>query len=427
MTEKSIMKSLKPYLIFFLAGLFLCFNMALQVSVSVASAHFMHALNLSATGVGVVSATYYFSYTAMQAPSGFLFDKFSSKKVMATGLLFCLIGTVLFALSKSAAIAAIGRFLTGFGSAFSFVAVLYVAAQWFSQRYFAFIAGLTMVLAALGSICGQGPMSMLIQHFGWRQAMLLFVVIGFIVMLLILVIVQDNPDHKHVITENTSISFTKALAILIKNKQICLIAGYAFAIWAPITCFASLWGVPFIRRAYDISTTEAGFVSSVIWIGIGLGSPLFGWLSDTIEKRKILLILVAAIGCVSSALVVYTRLPIWLLYLMLFLFGIGAAGQSLSFAILKDNTPTHITATAVGINNMAVVFSGFIFQPLVGWLLNLAHRHKSSHHINQYSLSDYHIALMVVPLCFLLSLLIAWLFLKETNARSLHDDNQQAH
>ena len=95
--------------------------------------------------------------------------------------------------------------------------------------------------------------------------------------------------------------------------------------------------------------------------------------------------------------------------------GLGAGGQTVSFAVVKENNPPEFVGTASGFNNLSVVLGGALFQPLVGYILqhtNLWHVVNGAH---VYSVASYQIALVVMPICFLASLLIANFILKESH------------
>ena len=129
-------------------------------------------------------------------------------------------------------------------------------------------------------------------------------------------------------------------------------------------------GRPFLKEAYSLSTQQAAGLCALIWLGIGSASPTIGFLSDFIKRRNILLSLTSLIGGVSIYLVIYTHIQSYLLLaLLLFLTGVGSSGQILSFAVIKDNTPYKRISTAIGLNNVGVVASGIIFQPLIGKLM----------------------------------------------------------
>lgn|GEM_PF-5067334 len=68
--------------------------------------------------------------------------------------------------------------------------------------------------------------------------------------------------------------------------------------------------------------------------------------------------------------------------------------------------------TVIAFNNMAVVISGALFQPLIGKTLQLFHPASAAQVI--YDASALKKSLIVIILCYLIGTVIASLFIKET-------------
>ena len=406
----------KPYIFISLAGLFLLLEMSLQVSLSVITPELITDFNITAAGIGIIGSFYFYSYTVMQIPCGILLDCFSSKKIIGISLLLCTLGTAFFAISDSIYLASVGRMLIGFGSAFAFVSVLYIGEQWFPHKYFALIAGLSMVMASLGAIGGEAPLAFLISHIGWRYALLLLSFIGLILAILVFIFVEDK-SKKEALSKVQLTTILKEIIIILKKKQTWAFIIFAFAIWSPITGFASLWGVPFLQKAYSITTAQAAFSCSMIWIGVAAGSLLFAWASEKLKSRTLPLRFGALLGVICSIIVIYFHPEIYLLYFLLFVFGVATGGQSLIFAVISDVTDEALIGSSFGIINMAVVASGFIFQPFIGILLKYQHTIAKTHTV-AYCTLDYKWALIVIPLAFLVSLAVSLFFIKETYSTS---------
>ena len=103
------------------------------------------------------------------------------------------------------------------------------------------------------------------------------------------------------------------------------------------------------------------------------------------------------------------------MYFVLFVFGLGASGQSVSFAVVTDNNPSHLVGTASGFNNLSVLVGAAIFQPLVGTLLHYSAQYRIVNHVPVYALSAYQKALLVMPCCYFVSLFIALFLLRESH------------
>lgn len=416
------MRNLKSHLIYTLAAAFLCYEMALQVSPSIMTEHLMRDLHIDAAGLGLMAGFYFYSYTAMQIPAGLLFDRFSARLLITTATVICAFGALFFGITHAVQWASLGRFMMGVGSAFAFIGVLVVAANWYESKYFALLVGIAQLLAALGAMSGEVPLAAAVDAFGWREVIVVLALFGLLLSLLIALTIQDHPrneEHKEAALHDLGVK--KSLSIVTGNRQTWWVALYAFSNWAPITAFASLWGVPYLMALYKVSSTVAATAVAMIWIGLAIASPILGWLSDRIGRRVILLSFTAGIGIVCSFIALWVSVPFWLMFVLLFGFGIATGGQILSFAVVKDFNRPEVTGTAIGFNNMAVVAGGALFQPFVGWMLSHFWDGKLVNGIPVYSALDYQYALLVVPVCFMLGLIVSTVFIKETYCKQQFD------
>lgn len=402
--------SKRSVIIFLLMALFLCFEMGLQVSPAVMTLDLSSALHLNTFDLGIMSGAYFITYSAMQIPSGLMYDRFDILKVVCTAILVCGIGAGLFGLSESMLSGSLARMLMGFGSAFAFLSVLTVAARYFTPRYFAMLAGIAQLLAAIGAIGGELPIAWLNRQLGWRHSFLVFMISAFVLIILILLAFRNIPLECKIPKGSETVK--NSLKEILKNAQTWFVGLYALLNWAPITAFASLWGVPFLMIKFGFSLNLAASLASLIWLGVGLSSPFLGYLSDLIKNRKMILIGTALIGALAFLILLYApHLSILEIGILLFAAGMGSSGQVLSFAVVKDYTSSERTSAAIGFNNMAEVASGLIMQPLIGKLLLIAGGGKS--------LNAFLHSLWVLPLCHLVCAAIALLLIRETYHRTL--------
>ena len=411
------------YVIFFLAASFYLYEFILQVAPSVMAESMMKTFQVTGEGFGFISAFYFYAYAPAQLPAGVLYDRYGPRKLMTFAIILCALGSAFFASTDSVFTASIGRFLIGIGSAFSFIGVLVLISRWFPPYYFAILAGIAQLMSSVGAMFGEVPLASLIAHVGWRNASFILSAVGFILAGFFWVYIRDYPHQQNqTIPDHYLREEWKRLVAVCKHAHAWIIGGYAFAIWTPIAVFAALWGVPYLQEKFQISVIAASGLCSMIWLGIGIGSPLLGWFSDRMESRRIALIISAILGLIATLILLYSsQLTYGWAYFILFVLGLGAGGQTVSFAVVKENNSPELVGTASGFNNLSVLIGGAIFQPLVGYILH--HTDDSSRLVNGihvYSISSYQTALLVMPLCFLGSLLIAAFLLKESHPSHCH-------
>ena len=407
---------LSAYLIFFLAASFYLYEFILQVAPSVMAAPMMKTFQVSAEGFGVISAFYFYAYAPMQLPAGLLFDRYGPRKLMTGALILCAIGSFFFASTDSVVTASMGRFLIGIGSAFSFIGVLVLVSRWFPPQHFAILAGVAQLMSSVGAMFGEMPLAALIGHVGWRQASFILAAVGFLLAVLLWYLIRDYPHQptQSLPTRSLREEWQRLLEVC-RRSYTWLTGAYAFSIWTPIAVFAALWGVPYLEEKYHVSVVVASGLCSMIWLGIGVGSPLLGWVSDRCSSRRLALITSSIFGLTATLILLYVPyVSIEWMYLVLFMLGLGAGGQTVSFAVVKDNNPVHLVGTASGFNNLSVLVGGAIFQPLVGVILHRSAGLQLAHEVPIYTISSYQKALLVMPCCYLASLILAVWFIKES-------------
>ncbi|MGD9108871.1 MAG: MFS transporter [Gammaproteobacteria bacterium] len=399
------------------AGFFFAEYVA-RVAPSVMVPHLMRAFQVNAFQLGSLSAFFYYAYVAMQIPAGVLVDKYGPHKLLTILAVFCGVSVLIFAGSHDLRVAEISRFIMGFSAAFAFVGALKLASVWFPPSRFGFLAGSTQAIGMLGAAIGEGAVSVLVEHIGWRDAMYL---VGFILVVLGIMIgfiVKDKP------TETLSplapkaqckkYSLLKGLLIVLKNPQTWINGIFVGFLYAPTAAFAELWGPAYLHRVYDLRVEVAASAVSMIFIGWMIISPIAGWVSDRIGRRKpvMLVSVIASLFCMSCVLYLPDLSKITI-FILLFLYGLSNVGVATSFAVACECNPRPIAGTSMSFANMASVIIGAGFQPIIGWILDLNWNHKILHGVRHYSMHDFRIAMLLLPLCFIISF-VAWCYIKET-------------
>lgn len=383
----------------------------------------MKTFQVSAAGFGIVSAFYFYAYAPMQLPAGLLFDRYGPRKLMTCALILCAIGSFFFASTNSLYTAALGRFLIGIASAFSFIGVLVLVSRWFPPQQFAFLAGVAQLMSSVGAMFGEVPLAALINLVGWRYASFILALVGLALAALIWIVIRDYPHQKVQSTPQRHFKEEWHRLLSVCHRAYTWVIGaYAFTIWTPIAVFAALWGVPYLQQKYQISVILASGLCSMIWLGIGVGSPLLGWLSDRSCSRRLALSISSVFGLGATLILLYwPNVPLNWMYLVLFTLGFGAGGQTVSFAVVKDNNPPELVGTASGFNNLSVLLGGAIFQPIVGVILHNSTDWQMVNDIPVYSIASYNKALFVMPLCYLASLIISLFVLRESHPGHLRN------
>ncbi len=408
-----------PWIICGLGAIFYCYEYLLRISPSVMTQELMRMYDLTATQIGLFSAYYYHAYVPMQIVVGLAMDRYGPRKLLTLACFSCAIGTVLFASGISLALAEIGRFMVGFGSAFAFVGALKLATIWLPPHRFALVSGIIVCLGMVGAMIGDVFLRICVDSAGWQFTIYSAAVIGFVLTVAIWLVIRDTKVQK-VKFHQESLAFSKlfkGLVKAIKNPQIWLNGIVGLLLFLPITAFAELWGIPYLEESHGLGKVAAAHANALIFLGWMVGAPLWGFISDYLRLRRLPL-MVSSVLCFIFVLPIlyFPGLPLVSLYILLFLLGVASSAQMLVFAVARETSSIKLTATAIALTNFFVMVGGNVFQPVIGKLLDVKWSGAMMDTIRSYSVAEYQFALSVLPLGLFLAFIVT-LFLRETNAK----------
>ena len=397
-------------------AIFYSYQYFLQVSPGVMANELMRDLNIHATALGVLAACYLYTYAGMQIPVGIIIDRYGARKPLTSAICICACGAILFGTSSNFALMALGRLMIGFGGAFAVISGLYLSANSLPIKYFAFLTGLVVTLGMFGASFGQSPLATMINSLGWRYTMILFGGIGLIIAVAVWLMVRDAHEILAITRKQRSILY--GLRHVLKNRQIWLLAIYGGLVFMPISVFGSLWGVPFLMVKYQLSNTDASIGLINLFMGLAIGCPVFGWLSDYIKRRKVIMFYTNIGALISVIITIYLSIPYWLTSITLFMFGLFTGGFLVSFAAAREIDESKSTGANMGFMNTMNMIGGAALQPLCGWILDLTWQGPMNHSVRIYTTRNFQIALAVIPLAIILAtIMLIWV--KETFCREV--------
>jgi MFS family permease len=414
--KKQKQNNFLAWIVWSLAALFYFYEFLLQVAPSVMVHDLMRDFSVNATALGKLSGVYFLAYACMQIPVGILLDKFGSRRLLTMASCICAIGCFIFGSTTYFPLAELGRFLTGLGSAFACVGCMNIAARWFKHERFAFFVGFMLTIGMLGAIFGQAPLALLINHFGWRHVLIYLGISGLIISVLIYWIITDSPKKEQDSTPKThQATLLSGIKHLLLSPQSWITATYSGLMYLSTIAFGTLWGVPFLMRAHDFSRPVAAGIVSSLFIGWAVGAPFYGWFSNAINRRKLPMYIASIFALAITLTVIYLpNLTKIQLILLLLSFGFFASGLAVAFSTVREINPPQYSATSLGFTNMFNMVLCAALQPIIGIILD--HFWQGGvlqDQTRMYSITNYHIALSILPLTIFIALLLIP-FIKET-------------
>lgn len=385
----------------------------------------MRDFGIDAVQLGQLASMYFYANALFLFPAGNLLDRYSTKKLLLVAVALCTIGTFIFGMATVYSVAAFGRFLVGMGASFCFLSCIRIASRWFPPHKMATVTGMVVVMAMLGGLVAQTPFALLTEYVnGWRQAIFIDGLLGIVIFVAIALIVQDRPPDA-LLEEKTdqhhlrSLGLWRCIKLAALNPQNWLGGIYTSLMNLPVFLLGALWGIHYLVEVHHVNPVEASYATTLFFVGVIFGSPVFGWLSDKIGRRVWPMMIGAILSLGVMFILMYVpNLSLGTIILLFFLIGFVTSSQVLSYPTIAELNPIYLTSTAVSIDSICIMASGFIFQPFFGWLMEQSGNHNVVNGVTIYTAQDFNHAMLIMPVAFVIGLIVTF-FIRETYCKAV--------
>ncbi len=407
--------------VFYLAGFYL------RVAPAVMTTELMRDFRIGASQLGNFSAVYFYAYILMQIPTGVLVDTWGARRLLILGSLLAAAGTVLFGMTGSFVVASVGRAIVGGATAVGWIVTLKLATHWFPARKFAMLSGVGLLMGNIGALIAQVPLRLLVEHFGWRA-----VAIGSGACVLAIgaaawAFVANDPVEKHFTTyAPESLQKSDHLTVwqllrgfrnvfAYRNTWLIFFAQGGFV--GAILAFTGLWGPSYLKQRFFVPATTASAICSVMIVCWAVASPLSGYLSDRIGRRKPLYLGGAIAAAIGWSILFYAPgLSLAVFTAVAALTSLACGVVVLGFAYGKESVPVRFLGTISGAINVGNMLGPTLLQPAIGVVLDRQWSGALAGGLRVYSAGAFQAGfLLIVSWAFLSAILIA--FTRETHCR----------
>jgi MFS family permease len=360
-----------PWLNWAVATAFALFQFFLQATPGIMGEAWAIDFHLSHVGVSSLSAAFFYMYLLMHIPVGILFDRYGPRLVFCAAAFVLSVGCFLLAHAQTFALAFFARLLMGAGASFGFVGLLLVCNVWFKPKQFALLMGISEMLSMLMTAILINRVTLVMMNYGWRYSMNWCASIAFMIMLLIIIFLKKAPRQERAPLCLAPIPIFSQIKCALCSYAVWLVGLYGFFMFAMVSAFTSLWGVPFLRAQHHLSLHQAAHSVAMVFVGIALGTPAISYCSNKQGKRKPILMLCAVLTCLSMSVVIVSHSSsVPFLSLWLFLSGFFSGSYLLGFAVVKELTPACYRSISLAITNMIFMLGAPVLQILMGFLLH---------------------------------------------------------
>lgn len=322
---------------------------------------------LSKSELGLMSTVFFIAYAIMQIPAGFLADRFGRVKVLVSGYILFGIGTILSGFAPGLMLFLLMRVLTGLGEGTYYGPQYAISSSSIPQKYrglsSAFINSGMAIGISLGFIASS-YFTFTLQK-DWHFSFYFFGSLTVIVAILIALFVKDEGPSKK-IHKNSFNEQANIRTLFSKNHIITYILIFCslYGFFSMIT-----WLPYYLQTERGIAGSKTGVISSLVpWASIP-GAILFGYLSDKIQNKKLIVIVLALLGTACQFIIPYTQSFTFMIVGLIIYGLIGKlALDPVLITFIAENTPSFMYSRAYGIFNFAGMTSSIFAPYITGYL-----------------------------------------------------------
>ena len=176
-------------------------------------------------------------------------------------------------------------------------------------------------------------------------------------------------------------------ADIITNGLFCATTmGATFAL-------CDLWGREFLESLGYSVFYAALAGNSLIFIGIAISAPIWGWLAGYINTAKLLAV-GAMLGFITSCLYLYVSLPVIVLCILALCIGASQSSHILSFSYVHNHADKEVISAIFAFVNLCGIIGGALVQLIIGIMFD-------------YGISN-ELIMAIIPILFFIALMMTF-------------------
>jgi sugar phosphate permease len=344
-----------------------------RASTAVIAPQLLRDLHLDTAKLGLLSAAFFYAFALAQIPISIYLDRVGSKLMICTLSAVGILGALLFATAHSLGMGIAGRALLGIGMSCNLMGTLKLLSLWFRPSRFATLSGLVFSVGTAGNMAATTPLVAMVQWIGWRQAFAVIALINLLIVLVLFTVVRDRPPDSELAdnieddTQNTHQTLNN-LRRLLRRRDYWIISLSTFVSYGVFAAFQSLWAGPYLMDVLGLSPLPAGNMIFLMNLGLILGGPAWGVLSDRVFKTRKWMIFCGLLGLgLTTVSLSQIRADAGLMLIagVFVAFGASRAAGLLMYPHIKELMPLRMAGAAMtGVNFFTMIGPAVFLQGL---------------------------------------------------------------
>jgi MFS transporter, ACS family, D-galactonate transporter len=344
-----------------------------RINLSAALPAIRTSFPISAESAGILLSAFFWAYTLLQTPAGWVVDRFGLKWPYAIGLFLWSAVTAATALVGSLHGLIAARFFVGLGEAIAVPASMRYIRENFAERERGLPMGILMSGTKYGPAIGAPITTYLVLAYGWRWMFAINGAFGIVWLLPWLFLVKD--ESRSVSQQRGSAPQPVSLGAILRTPVIwgtCLATFcYMYFVY-----FCMTWMPTYFKERFGMSLTASSWYTFASFAGTGTISILGGWAADrciargmnpvVVRKSFTIAGFVLAFSAVFAAFSHSTSTNIFLAIFSLTGLGLATANY---WALTQTLMPRSASARAAAIQNTAANVAGIAAPWITGILV----------------------------------------------------------
>ena len=350
---------------------------ALSVAIGAKSSSMTTDLHLSEASIGLLLSGFFWVYSLMQVPSGWLVDRFGVNRAYSLGYAFWSITSACTGLVNSFATLLGLRIALGAGQAISFPASSRAVANWFHDKERGTVTGIYLTGVRLGTALSSVIGVYFLARYNWK---FFFIILGLLPLIWLLpwwkflLKWETTAAPEETVASGGTASFFDGLALLRRRSVFGIFLGffaYDYAWFVFIT-----WLPRYLTKERGFTDNEMALYSAAPFLLMSAIIIVAGLLSDWLVRRgrdeklvrKIFILVGLAIGCliVPAGMVHDKMSAVWLLTISLC--GLGICSPN-TWTLTQAMCDRKIVGTVSGIQNFGGNLGGILAPSLTGFIV----------------------------------------------------------
>ncbi|MEZ5852068.1 MAG: MFS transporter [Hyphomicrobiaceae bacterium] len=329
----------------------------------------MRDLSIGPEALGALTGAFFFGFSAMQIPCGFLFDRFGPRRTVVGMLILATAGIVIFTLAPNWPVLLAGRALMGAGFGVMLIGSMVVISRWFPPDRFSTLTAMVLSIGLLGNLAATTPLAWAAQVSGWRTAFGAVAAFTALATIAVWVIVRDAPPGHPFLTRTPEPprEMLRGLVEVLCNPRLKPILALSFCNYACTFTVQGLWGGPYLREVHGLTPIEAGNVLFSAVIAYQIGMLAFGPLDRILDTRKWIAIAGSLVlTAILATLALVAQPPAWVPVAALLAMGFFSASSTMVLTHARGIFPDRLIGRGISTINTSVMLGVACMQTLSG-------------------------------------------------------------